>query len=249
MSSQEEDIEEQWERTIVAFTSPYSLKDLCVPATSSETITNDIFKIRVASTADRLDKANDLIRKKYAWRGYKVDGLEIQPNYVTLIAYATHDSIVGTMTLGIDSDSGLSVDKTFKPEIDGLRSEGRKIAEITKLASETEFNSEQARAVLIHLIYIYARNIHGCTDFLIEINPRHVDYYRKRLGFQALGDQKFCERVDAPAQLMHIDLSYMSSQIELFGGLGGTNGGKSLYPYFLSTNDEIGITKRLLRGK
>lgn len=231
-------------RTIVAFTGPYKLTDLSNISWDNQ----PVFKIREASSMERLNEASDLIKAKYEWRGYSSGALVARPHYVTLLAYA-NESLIGTMTLGIDSESGLSVDQTYRVEVDVLRSTGRRVAEITKLAAENETSSKHVIASLIHITYIYARYVHQRTDFLIEVNPRHVNYYEKRLGFRKLGLEQICERANAPACLMHIDLDYLGEQIDLFGGRGYESGEKTLYPYFFSKEDERGIASRFVQLK
>lgn len=238
-----------FERTIISFEAPYRLKDLSdLGSPELDQSKSPIFKIRAASSADSLSEASNLIKEKYEWRGYSSGALIAHPHYVTLLAYA-NAGLIGTMTLGIDSDSGLSVDQTYKVEVDTLRSEGRRIAEITKLAAENGSSSKHVIASLIHITYIYAQYVHQRTDFLIEINPRHVNYYEKLLGFRRLGPERVCTRVNAPACLMHIDLAYIEKQIDLFGGKGRASASreKSIYPYFFSKYDEQGIASRLAK--
>lgn len=239
-----------WERTIVAFSLPYSLSELCDADSDAAHKTPPTFKIRIASSDDRIIQANTLIRKKYEWRGYEVEGLVSQPNYVTLIIYS-EEKLVATMTLGVDSVSGLSADASFKVELDSIRSEkNRKISEITKFAIEDGFGSKQIQASIIHITYIFARYVHACTDFVIEVNPRHVQFYEKYLGFKTIGQEKYCLRVNALSRLMHIDLEYMNQEIKRLGDFGMgrfSNVEKSLYPYFFHKTDEEGIAARLLR--
>lgn len=237
------------ERTIISFTPPYRLKDLLgLDSPDVKPINDLLFKIRAASSEGSLSEASNLLKEKYEWRGYRSGALSAHPHYVTLLAYA-NDGLIGTMTLGIDSDSGLSVDQTYKAEVDALRSQGRRVAEITKLAAENGSSSKRVLASLIHITYIYARYVHQRTDFLIEINPRHLGYYERRLGFRQYGPERMCDRANAPACLMHIDLDYVDQQVELFGGTGGfsRNREKSLYPYFFSKHDEQGVAARLMQ--
>ncbi len=132
-------------------------------------------------------------------------------------------------------------------EANRLRNSGRRICEVTKFAIEHVVKSRRLLASLFHVVFIYAYRIHGCTDFLIEINPRHVAFYKKMLGFEDWGDTKVCPRVSAPARLLRLDLSYMRKMIQLLGGHGeGIPGEKSLYPYFFSPEEEDGITGRLM---
>jgi len=75
-----------------------------------------------------------------------------------------------------------------------------------------------------------------------------VIFYERMMGFKQLGPERICLRVNAPAVLLTLEMSYMSEQIEKYGGLGpDAKNTKSIYPYFFSRTDELGITQRLLR--
>lgn len=243
---------DEWAQTIVAFQSPYKLRELCHPQDSTQPGVKELavkqqeFKIRLAATDARTRSASLLIQKMYSWRGYQASEMERDPNRVTLLAFDAN-KIVGTLTLGLDSQVGLLVDELYKPEVDCLRAEGRHVCEIIKLALDEGLGSKAVLAALFHISFIYGHNIHQGTDFLIEVNPRHVAFYRRMLGFELLGEERLCSRVNAPAVLLRLDLSYARDQIEKFGGLSKPLAGeKSLYQYGFSPQEEEGITRRLL---
>lgn len=245
---------DEWDKTIVAFQSPYRLKDLCIdeqaqPAAQQTRSEKQEFKLRLATTEDRRKSASLLIEKMYSWRGYETGALNRDPHRITLIAYQD-ERVVGTMTLGLDSPSGMVVDQLYKHETDQLRAAGRKPCDITRLAVDQDIKSKSVLAALFHLTFIYGHNIHQATDFLIEVNPRHVLFYERMLGFERFGAEKTCPRVNAPAVLLRLDLAYADEQIVKYGGMGAdVRGIKSIYPYFFSREDESGITQRLLKGE
>lgn len=245
---------DEWDKTIVAFQSPYRLKDLCIDqggeSAQEETRTSrQEFKVRLATTDDRRRSASLLIEKMYSWRGYEADALGQDPNKITLVAYQD-DKVVGTLTLGLDSPSGMVVDQLYKKEADQLRAQGRKICDVTKLAVDQDIKSKSVLGALFHLSVIYGRNIHRATDFLIEVNPRHALFYQRMIGFVPFGEEKLCPRVNAPAVLLKLDLAYADEQVIKYGGLGASaQGVKNIYPYWFTKEDELGITQRLLRGE
>lgn len=245
---------DEWDKTIVAFQSPYRLKDLCLdqgadPANDETRGDKQEFKVRLATTEDRRKSASLLIEKMYSWRGYKVDALGQDPNKIIIVAYQ-EDKVVGTMTLGLDSPDGLVADQLYKDEIDRLRTQGCRLCDVTKLAVDQEIKSKSVLSAIFHLSIIYARNIHHATDLLTEVNPRHAPFYQRMLGFVQIGEEKLCPRVNAPAVLLKLDLTYADEQVKQYGGLGASaHGVKSLYPYWFSKEDELGITQRLLKGE
>ena len=57
--------------------------------------------------------------------------------------------------------------------------------EVTRLAIGEKY--QRSRTLLVRLfnfIYVFARRIKGFDDFVIEVNPRHVNYYRRLLIFE-----------------------------------------------------------------
>jgi len=245
---------DEWDKTIVAFQSPYRLKDLCLdqsadPAQEETRGGRQEFKVRLATTEDRRKSASLLIEKMYSWRGYEADALGKDPSKITLVAYQD-DKVVGTLTLGLDSPQGMVVDDLYKREADILRAEGRKPCDITRLAVDQDIKSKSVLAALFHLSFIYGHNFHQGTDFLIEVNPRHVLFYERMLGFVPFGEERVCPRVNAPAVLLRLDLAHANEQIKEHGGKGvAVPGVKSIYPYFFSREDELGITQRLQKGE
>jgi hypothetical protein len=244
---------DEWERTIVAFESPYKLRELLNPDSGpvSENVKQEQqFKIRLATSDTRISSASMLIQKMYLGRGYQVPGLEKDPFRITVLI-SLEDRIVGTTTLGLDSPNGLLADTSYKSELDTLRNQGRHICELTKLAiDDKNADSKHMVAVLFHMCKIYGSDIHGATDFVIEINPRHASFYERMLGFHLLGTERVCPRVNAPAVLLRLPVEYADQQIIQYGGKQkDAKGEKSLYPYCFSKGDEIGIAKRLQRGE
>lgn len=218
------------------------------PENGSETaLSIQDFKIRLADTEAGRNSASMLINKRYAWRGYTgTNQLQQSPNRITLTAYMK-DVLVGTVTLAIDSSSGLLADEVFKDELDRHRVPGRKLCELTKLAVEVTANSKFALASLFHICFIYGRRLHHCSDLFIEVNPRHRFYYERMLGLTCLGEIRSNPRVNAPAHLLWLDLDFVEDQIRRFGGTSDhADVTRSLYPYFFSQREEAGLTQRLI---
>jgi hypothetical protein len=213
-------------------------------------VNHDSYGIRLTDTADGRNSASMLINKMYAWRGYAgTHQLNDDPNRITLTATDKGD-VVGTLSIGIDSPSGLLADQLFKEELDVHRAKGSRLCEFTKLAFDPSVRSKTALANLIHLAVIYARDIHKCSEIVIEVNPRHRRFYERMLGFKQEGELKTNPRVNAPAYLLTISLDYMSQQIREHGGTYDGKGevaDRSFYPYFFSPREEYGIINRLLR--
>jgi len=245
---------DEWDKTIVAI-SPYQLRDLALPAQQNvsgqqdDEVEQQVFKIRLAHSNERVNSASMLVQRKYSSRGYEATGFKKDPARITLMAFQ-EDKVIGTLTLGLDSVNPLLVEDLYKTEIDSLRAEGRKVCELTKLAIDETQGSKRVLASLFHIAYIYGRVMQSHTDVVIEVNPRHVAFYKRMLGFQVFGPERLCSRVNAPAVLLRLELDYVDQQIKLLGGKAETaSGERSLYPFFFTKNDEIGITSRLIHGE
>jgi hypothetical protein len=213
-------------------------------------VTHDSFGIRLTDTTEGRNSASMLINRMYAWRGYGASHeFGDDPNRITLTA-TDKGEVVGTLTIGIDAPIGLMADQIFKEELDDYRNRGARLCEITKLAFDPSVRSKTSLANLFHLAVIYARDIHNCTDAVIEVNPRHRRFYERMLGFQQQGSLKVNPRVNAPSYLLHVKISFMTEQIEKYGGTCNAenfSGERSFYPYFFSPREERGIINRLLR--
>lgn len=245
---------DEWDKTIVAI-SPYQLKELALPESRGdesrpdEDVEQQVFKIRLAHSNERVSSASMLVQRKYASRGYQANGFEKTPERITLMAFQ-EDKVIGTLTLGLDSSHPLLVEELYKPEIASLRAEGRKVCELTKLAIDQTQSAKRVLASLFHIAYIYGRVMQGHTDVVIEVNPRHVAFYKRMLGFKEFGPERLCRRVNAPAVLLRLELDYVDQQIEQLGGNADSSGtSRSLYPFFFNKNDEVGITQRLIHGE
>lgn len=211
---------------------------------------HDSYGIRLTDTTDGRNSASMLINRMYAWRGYaSTHQVTDDPNRITLTA-TDKGNVVGTLTIGIDSPIGLMADQIFKEELDGHRNRGARLCEVTKLAFDPSVRSKVSLANLFHLAVIYARDIHGCTDAVIEVNPRHRRFYERMLGFQQQSELRMNPRVNAPAYLLHVSLQFVTEQIEKYGGTysaDNTVSERSFYPYFFSPREERGILHRLQR--
>ncbi|SFQ04931.1 hypothetical protein SAMN05216419_10516 [Nitrosomonas cryotolerans] len=206
---------------------------------------NDYSIHLVNSLKQRLDTST-LIRRMYTSRGYHTENttlLSYDPNQVTFEA-SNSQTLFGTLTLAVDSNKGLLADKLYKREIDMLRAKGKKVCELSKLAINPLHSSKRLLAFLFNLAYISGRIINKATDFVIEINPRHAGYYKRILGFHQIGEKRICQRVNAPAVLLHLKLDYVEAQIACLAGSREPQQ-KSLYAHFLTEHEERRIANRM----
>jgi hypothetical protein len=210
-------------------------------------IDEHLFKIRLARTENHIGSASMLVQKMYATRGYPANPIKGGPMNFTLVA-SQEDQPVGTVTLALDTGQGLAADQLYKENIDKLRAEKRRVGELTKLAIDRHAGSKYIFGSLLHMAYIYARRIYQYTDVVLEVVPRHKNYYIQMLGCELCGEEKLNPRVNFPVNLLRLNGSYVDEMIRLYGGLGAKADTRTLYAYFFSKTDEEGIMQRLLRN-
>lgn len=247
----------KWAQTI-AVVEPTRLKNMGLPPQSqdvsedaAQSVRRDTFKIRLAHDVSRIREARFLVEKRYGDKGYSLSteaGRPVCPERITLATYK-EEEVIGTLTIGFDTGAGLLADELYKPEIDALRGDGRRVCEFTKLAIDTKRASKRMMAGLFHIAYLYAGRIWGYTDIIIEVNPSHVSFYERMLGFQILGSERMCPRVGAPALLLRGETSYGQRMIRDFGGHPElARQERTLFPYFMSPDEESAIIHRMMRG-
>lgn len=207
-------------------------------------LARDDFQLRLANNQGRRSESKALIDRMYGWRGYRRPG----PDHVAHLAnQATLQTcsgynVFGTLTVRYDSVAGLAADALYRAEIDAYRSKGR-VAELTRLAVDPTLGSKHVLGALFHAAYVFCGPLAGVTDVFIEVNPRHVAFYQRMLDFRQAGEPKICPRVDAPAVLLHVNVSRVGEQAALYGG-NHEQGQRSLFPYFCSIEEGLQLTER-----
>ena len=208
-----------------------------------------LFNIRAAQTTRERRSASNLLSRMYATRGYECEHLDDEESeHAKTFLASDHNSAIGTLTIGLDSSSGLKLEALFPDEVGRFRDSGNRICEFTKLAMDRRARSPRLLASMFHVAYIYAHRVKELTHLLIEVNPRHVRYYETMLGFGVIAAVRHDPRVNAPAVLLALDLCHAEEQIQPFGGRPEMSAvERSAYPHFFSSKDEAGIIGRLCR--
>ncbi len=163
------------------------------------------YDIRLARTQFQQGAVSRLVRRMYAWRGYSMQPSVYPPNDPNRVTLAVWDDeeVVATLTIGLDSPEGLLADGLYAQELSGLRHAGRRVCEVTRLAVHPEFSSGHMLNALFRTALMYGKEHLQASDAVIEVNPRHVRFYERRFGFRQMGKLRQCERVNAPAVLLH----------------------------------------------
>lgn len=167
------------------------------------------YRFGVVTTRERHMQIQSLVRQMYAARGYDSHGRE--PNAPGDCSYKLAatlvDIAVATMTIRLDSSLGLLADNLYRNELDHLRKPGTNLCELTEFAISPNHNSATLMNGLLRLAHWIAVKGHWATDIVIEVNPRHVGYYVRHFAFSPIGEKRHCDRVNAPAMLLHRQLN------------------------------------------
>jgi hypothetical protein len=180
-------------------------------------------RVAVARSREELDAARGLVYRRYRWRGYAIDipGCDLQGRdadassrrEITIIAAAGDAGTIGTCTLGFDGPRGLHADASYGDVIQKTRDAGRRVGEITRLAVDSA-DSKAVLASLFNLAYVTGKAVGDVTDVFIEVNPRHVLFYARMLGFAVAGGERVCRRAGAPSVLLHVEMEALAARLE-----------------------------------
>jgi hypothetical protein len=178
---------------------------------------------RIASTPAQVHAAEQLVRRRYAWRGYQVPA--VQDAYVAdsnnervvVLAESSCGALVGTVTVRPDSPRGLLAEMTYASEVEELRREGHRIGEVVKLAVD-EGGARVVLDSLYRAAYVISHLVHGRSHVVMEVNPRHVRFYERVLGCVLASAERLCSRVGAPSVLMELDLAQFGRRLQAAAG-------------------------------
>jgi N-acyl amino acid synthase FeeM len=178
---------------------------------------------RIAHSPEEIEAAHQLVHRRYAWRGYDIpspapddrashaDSADAPMREITFVATDDVDT-VGTITLGFDGNDGLLAERTHSDAVAQRRAAGAHVCELTRLAVAERADSRSVLAALFNVAYV-AGSVHGITDVFIEVNPRHVAFYTRVLGFAVAAAEKFCERVHAPSVLLTLAIEELERRL------------------------------------
>jgi hypothetical protein len=154
-------------------------------------------EIRRATYLEDFLGAYSLVYRTFVREGYinerrvglRLRIFEALPEMATFIATAD-GHLAAVMSVVADSpDLGLPSDHCFKPELDELRRQGRKVCEITNLAVDERYRNSTTFPELTRVVFAQAL-AEGCDDVFIAISPGHARFFEEVLQFDPCGDQR-----------------------------------------------------------
>jgi hypothetical protein len=185
-------------------------------------IARDI-RVKIASERAEWKDAFQLVALNYQAAGYEASASKVRftpyhalPDTVTFIA-KYQGRVMMTFSLVPDNTLlGLPLETIFGEEINQLRRERRRLAEIISLAADSEVSPREFRPIFVTLIKLMMQYhvSHGGDTWVIAVNPRHRDFYTKAMGYVSLGPPRTYPNVqDAPAEGYMLDVELMKARV------------------------------------
>jgi hypothetical protein len=205
------------------------------------------FQIRNATSRPTRSEASALLARRYTWRGYGPVTLpqDASADRLTLVATIA-ERTVSTLTVRLDGPVGLAAEALFRREIGALQRAGERLCEFGRLAAEALPRSAEVLAGLFHVGYLFTDRLHHCDSLVMEVNPRHVAFYRRMLGAEVIGSERIHPGIGAPAVLLQLRLSDVRARVE--AARNGTATRHAFYSLGLSPEEEMAVLERLLPG-
>jgi len=168
--------------------------------------------VSVACVDSELRAAVELLNSRYAWRGYRLSRQRPASSDLTLIATES-GSVVGTLTLRFDGPARLRADESYGDEVDAARSQGRQVCELGRFAVAQNAHSKAVIAALFSRVHRIVQGLREVTDVFVEVNPRHVGFYRRGFGFTVAAEGRICPRVRAPSVLLRLEVAAFERRV------------------------------------
>ena len=207
------------------------------------------FTIKVANTLEEREAVFNLGYKIYLEKGFinknpqerLIQNYDANNETVILIVQDKDKKIAGSVTLVFDGSSRLPAEKIYGDEIRTLRSSGNKMVELSRLVISPEYrNSKEILVLLFNYLAIYSYHVKKYSHLVVEVNPRHKNYYKTLLCFEEIGGEKPCPSVqNAPANLLCLPLRKYRSEVIRCNSLTESNKkDRTLYPFFIKSEQE-----------
>lgn len=179
----------------------------------------------IVRTREEAHNAYALVYKEYLKRNY-IDTSEMcmrvsihnaLPETTTFVGTSSDGAVLCTATIIPDSPLGLPMDAIYADELAPLRSQGKKLCEVSMLASNSDIFSGSISMMLnaqkmffvfslFKCILDYTKDILKRDYICITVNPKHGMTYDFLL-FKNIGEQKTYKSVkEAPAIAKILDL-------------------------------------------
>jgi hypothetical protein len=200
-------------------------------------------KIRLARMLE--ERRPDASRPRSRETDASVPGAVKDPHLFTFLAH-DNGQFVGSLSVRLDSPRGLAADELYRDETAVLRDHGCRVCEFLNLSLDMNSAPKRAAACLFHAAYLFVGAIWTCDYGVIEVAPRHADFFRFSLGFEPIGAERLNPRVAAPEALLCVHLKTVLAKMARLGGRPDIAAEEpTLFPYAFSNEEAAGVVRRL----
>jgi hypothetical protein len=174
----------------------------------------------LARETEVFDRAFRLVHDQYVFRDYmapdragrRINLRHALPSTRVFVGRAPSDDVVGTVTVFQDSALGLPMDDVYKAELDTLRLRGRRIAEVSHLATSPENRMAGIAVVmrLFRIMLLYAADFADLDDLCLVVKTKHEEFYSKFFDCRVIGNVKAYGAVNGVAAVpMLLDMHWV----------------------------------------
>lgn len=209
--------------------------------------------IRIAASREQLGDCFRLVYRSYLRCGYTdLTSVEMRINLwnalpTTRTLFATSQGhLAGTLTCVMDSEAVLPADSFCNEAINELRAQGRRLCELSGLATDAEYADTMTAQQLFRYALIMTKEFTQGTDFIITVHPRHQRFYHGLLLFDALEHApQYAPVKGAPGILMRLNLETACARYrQRYGGFRGT---RNLHKFYF-LDDQVQIRQAVREG-
>ena len=104
-----------------------------------------------------------MIADRYWRKGYTPN--HILTSHGAVIDVLLDGNVIGTVLVTLDSPRGLSADEAYASELNSIRGDGRRLAELSRFAILPGQTTRSVIAAMFHFVYYYTYLLNGVTDW------------------------------------------------------------------------------------
>lgn len=153
-------------------------------------------EVRIATSVSDFVEAAKLVHDGYVARGIMSphgSGVRTTPFLAlpsTIVFVAIKGGrLVGTLSLVVDSSLGLPMERIYPDEVQAVRRQARRIAEVGAQCVAKECRGTGV-AFLLNKALLLTTELLGVEDLLIAVHPKAEDLYVATLCFERLGNER-----------------------------------------------------------
>lgn len=207
------------------------------------------FTIKIANTLEERQAVFRMGYQIYLSKGFikpnsqnwMVQNYDFDEETIILMVQDQNKNLAGSVTLVFEENSKLPAEKIYGKELKDLKDSGERMIELSRLIINPEYrNSKEILVLLFNYLAIYSYHVKNSTSLVVEVNPRHKEYYKMLLNFDEIGKEKACPIVqNAPAVLLQLPLKrYQAEVIRCNNQSSSDKKDRSLYAFFLKPEQE-----------